>query len=359
MKSHLEHLISDEEGTSNWLATLLDPAYDSKAFQQARDLFAGLIGSSDIALTSTSPTFIERECLDFDLLLVWSDWLILVENKVAAASVTGGQLQRYHDTLAAEVARGFALGGMNLAEHRICVVYLTPRGAGLSEFDSLDFGSRMQDRKVHLAWEDLLNRLGNGCTKETPVGQDQWIVFEGIRQVQTVLERARTNQLPDEPVRNALRAIIRDIESSLAPALIVGRGLTAHRWSSRLYEQLFVCGTSRIAYVTLYVSHPGSEIPDEGRIRTQGKLAFELAAKQRKPLRQYLLRKPREEWYALLGVGVDQTAIDINMGNLTWSFECADIEAEVFVAMMVERICRFVAVFREVLEGLPGTLDGQ
>src|SRR5262245_31636193 len=103
MANLLQHLISNEVGTSAFLGTLLDPQYG--AFAQARIAIARLLKKHGIEVSSPSPTVVELEHLSFDLVALWSPWILLIENKVASASVTRGQLSDYYAACLLHLAR--------------------------------------------------------------------------------------------------------------------------------------------------------------------------------------------------------------------------------------------------------------
>jgi hypothetical protein len=84
MANLLQHLISNEVGTSAFLGTLLDPRYEDAVFAQARIAIAHLLKRHGIEVASPAPTTVEFEYLGIDLVAAWPPWTLLIENKVAA-----------------------------------------------------------------------------------------------------------------------------------------------------------------------------------------------------------------------------------------------------------------------------------
>ena len=88
------------------------------------------------------PQIVLQEYKNVDLVMVWGEWILLVENKVAAASITRGQLVRYYQDTLAAMEQGIFLKSEDMEPEdirnkRICIVYLTPtRKMGTAEFKS-------------------------------------------------------------------------------------------------------------------------------------------------------------------------------------------------------------------------------
>lgn len=162
MANLLQHLISNEVGTSAFLGTLLDPRNDDPVFAQARIAIAHLLKRHGIEVSSPEPTVVELEYLSIDLVAVWVPWIFLIENKVASASVTRGQLRDYYSVCLLHLARNGFLkhAGEAVSQKPLCFIYLTPTPyTGMVEFETLELDSNRTDAKIHLAWSELLDCL--------------------------------------------------------------------------------------------------------------------------------------------------------------------------------------------------------
>jgi len=136
-------LISNEVGTSAFLATLLDLRYDHLIFVQARAATALVLRNHGLELSSPAPTHVELEYSNIDIVAVWAGWTILVKNKVASASVTRGQIAISHQRTA---PCGVALLGK--ATHKLSALGIH---RGLQQFHSLlskQFGQRIAQRAL-------------------------------------------------------------------------------------------------------------------------------------------------------------------------------------------------------------------
>jgi hypothetical protein len=266
-----QHLISDEAGASSFLATLLDAR--NAVYKPIRRKLADLL---DLPIPEkVEPSIVRREHLDMDLVVEWGDWLVIIENKVCAASVTRGQLDRYYK--GADKLRN--TGPDATPTRRICMVYLTPTlTTGKAEFDSLTVSE--VDAKKHIAWPTLCDAI-RPFNKETNGDLAEGLIALGIEAIASLIADRKTAMLVEDEVRMALRAVLMEMRSSLKDLY---PDLTFSRWSSAEAEQLFVTGPRKRAYITLYLPYRTSTVENDRLRISEFRLAFEMAAKQRKAI---------------------------------------------------------------------------
>ncbi len=351
MTNLLYHLIENEMGTSAFLATLLDPRSEHPLFIEVRAVIASMLNEREPGLQLSSqspPTHVELEYLNIDLLAVWSGWIILIENKIAAASVTSGQLNNYYSESLLQLKHNRFLrhATESVAQHPICFLYLTPtKNVGKVEFDSLKLDHDRSDRKIHISWEELLRRLAPLCGRST----DHASCFfdAGIERIREVLATAKETRLPDDDNRYKIQALMNDMKGRLQNREPFA-DLEFSRWSDQFKEQLFMTGPTRSAYLGLYVSC-GSVFPSESSISAVGDISFDVASKHRSRLRYVVSDKSLEEWSAMLGVPCEAIRRNVEKGSLSWRFELPEIATDVFLHEMAQYLAVFLSVFRPFL----------
>ncbi len=349
MANLLQHLISNELGTSAFLGTLLDPRYDDTVFAEARKAIAHLLKRHGIEVSSPAPTVVELEYLSIDLVAVWPPWTLLIENKVASASVTRGQLKDYYSVCLLHLDRNGFLkhAGEAVSQQRLCFIYLTPtRYTGMVEFDTLELHSSRADAKIHLAWSELLDCLAPLVGKIDD--HASWFFNAGVDRVRDVLETAKTAGLPEDERRCRIQALMNELKSRLQKNE-QATGLEFQRWSQQSREQLFATGPARSAYVGLYLSYDGTDFPSAKTIRPVGDISFDVASKHRVRLRGLITTKSHEEWAELLGVASSEIQLNGEKGSLAWRFSLPEMSAEEFLCATEERLEVFFSVFRDTL----------
>jgi hypothetical protein len=349
MANLLKRLISDEVGTSAFLATLLDPRYDHNVFVQARAAIAMVLRKHGVEFSAPAPTVVELEYLNIDLVAVWPPWTILIENKVALASVTRGQLNDYYAVALLQLARNGFLkhAGEMVSLQPLCFVYLTPSlDIGMVEFYSLALDPSRRDIKKHIAWEEILDGLTPLVGKAD--GHASWFLDAGVDCVRKVLDAAKNAGLLENIRRSRLQALMNKLKSQLRNNELV-LGFAFHRWSDQSREQLFAAGPTRSAYVGLYLSYDGSDFPSSNTVRAVGDISFDVASKHRVRLRDLVTSKSLEEWAAVLGVASGEIYLNPEKGSLSWRFALPEMSTEKFLSAITERLAAFFSVFMPIL----------
>ncbi len=349
MANLLNHLISNEVGTSAFLATLLDMRHDHPVFVEARAAIALVLRKHGLELSSPAPVHVELEYSNIDIVAVWSGWTILVENKVASASVTRGQLSGYYSGSLRQIERrGFLKhAGEAVCEYPLCFVYLTPTPVtGAVEFEDLALAVERSDKKMHVGWNELLEHFMPLVGR----GDDHAAGFfdAGVECIREVLEAAKRGKLPEDERRQRLQVLMNELKGKLQgnEAFV---NLAFCRWSDRSKEQLFATGPQRSAYVGLYVSCDGSLFPSEHTIRAVGEISFDVAGKHRTRLRGFLDGKSRDEWSAAVSLPIDAIEVNSDRGSLVWRFALPEMRTDEFLRNMEKHLEDFSGVFGPIL----------
>jgi hypothetical protein len=345
----LDRLISGEIGASAFLATLLDPRYEHPIFVNARAVIARVLKQEGLELSSPAPTLVEVEYSNIDLVAVWSGWTMLIENKVAAASVTRGQLSEYYSASLVQLERrGFLKHAGEAVFHQpVCVIYLTPtRDTGVVEFNTLQLAPGRSDKKLHLGWNELLEAFGpvTGNANDTA----SWFFGAGVERIRKVLEAAKKDRLPEDGSRFRIQALMNELKARFQNSDQFS-GLTFNRWSDQFKEQLFAAGPERSAYVGLYLSSDGTTFPSAGTIRAVGDISFDVASKHRNRLRALVATKSVEEWSTALGVPREAIRLNFDKGSLSWRFALPELSLAEFLLEMMLRVTTFLTVFRPIV----------
>ena len=279
---------------------------------------------------------------------MWPPWTLLIENKVASASVTRGQLRDYYSACLLHLDRNGFLkhAGETVPRQPLCFIYLTPTPyTGMVEFDSLELHSSRADAKIHIAWSELLD-----CLAPLVFNIDDhasWFFNAGVDRVRGVLEAAKNGDLPEDEQRCKIQVLMNELKSRLQKNELTA-GLAFQRWSQQSREQLFAAGPARSAYVGLYLSYDGTVFPSAKTIRPVGDISFDVASKHRARLRGLVTTRSHEEWAGLLGVDGSEIHLNGEKGASLGDFRCP-MSTDEFQCAMAERLGVFFSVFRDTL----------
>lgn len=207
----MRHYVTTEPGTSATLATILDPDLGRPAQRAFWGSFASLL-ALDLPEGGPSRVLLEFKCID--LVVLWGDWALAIENKVLSGSIRRGQLEDYYAVLCSEVSEGQLA---KLGARRICIVFLTPTaGEGHAEFDSLEI-SREQDDKVHLSWDHLLRCAREAWSRAADGDPAKVMIMDALALTAGLLEKnERTlRATPRSPERLATEAFVRELKDAV------------------------------------------------------------------------------------------------------------------------------------------------
>jgi len=205
----LRYFIVDEIGTSQLLATILDP-YPEPAIRRAQSIvwekFSEYLRDRGVEIRETSPTFVQRgiylDRREIDLLLGWDRWLVAIENKIRRRTIEEGQLQEQYDLLRHSVVSN-RWGSHGLGpQSSICLVFLVPRqGVGKKEYEKLTVRQDQGDTKVYLTWKNLLGWLSEVDWPEDSALQATFagIVAHGLQLTQRLLRTRKVRRSTSPP----------------------------------------------------------------------------------------------------------------------------------------------------------------
>jgi hypothetical protein len=210
LRHFFEGKLRKEEMSSAYLATLLEgdegfrTAFLERVFRKGAPS-----GSWQVSV----------EASQVDVTLTSDEWIVIIENKVAAGAFEAGQLLRYYRTAISTAS-----------SHHVAAVYLAPRNLGKDEVDRVAEAARQGDVSCHLSW-DSMDEIVERCSSE-----NRWFAASGLAAIQNAIKRAREVRYPPDEVR--LR--VRDLAAS-ALDMLQDRvdDVELRGWSSKDREEIF------------------------------------------------------------------------------------------------------------------------
>lgn len=188
-----EGWLKKEEVASAFLAMALEgvPAF--------RHHFFAALGLSDERLGQLHSESWKRPVVEkdrIDVRLESSTHVVLIENKVQAASKQQGQLLRYYK----RERRGH--------ERAIVAVYLAPERVGISEVEAVvkaipASGVGSNDVARHVSWKKVIR------FEPSPSEPDEALIKTGLDAIAKAIENATKEVYPDEGERHALRQLFK------------------------------------------------------------------------------------------------------------------------------------------------------
>ncbi len=309
----MKHFVTGEGGTTSLLATALDPAGKHPGREAFRAQFTSMIG---LPLSSIGPVLVKLEYMAIDLVMIWDDWVVLLENKVSGAAITHNQLNRYYNATVRELENGKFAGRSSMGKAHICVVFVTPtKGTGVQEFKSLELvdSGRNKDRKVHLSWDTGLLKALQASFKEGPSDDALTrLVCDGCTMTADIL-KYHEREGP-KTVKNAKRIAIedfmKDVRERLRKLMRLERDLKLTRWRSPRLEQVYghIEGDNANVYFGI--------LPDKTNVTTSKDaildcmLELKIARKAPESYRKTFELISRDEWATMLGVKTKDIDID-------------------------------------------------
>lgn len=274
------HLISSEGGATAWLATLLDSDIGGEV--PWRDSFRSFIAASaGIEQPSAGIRNVELEQFGYDLIASWGEWTLIVEVKVLSPSIRKGQLQEYYDR--ARECRDRSILGF---ADRILFLFVTPRRAGASEFDSLLVGN--SDVKAHIVWESILDEVERLAPRSPDSSDDLgWISRKGAPRIRYLLAGGKAGVVEWTPSRLSCRSFAQSTQA-LVETTWTGDPLRFRPlWSDPLGDEIYATlndSTSGNVYLRVD-SGSDFEAGQTGQCRVRGSLQFRVTTKARRSLR--------------------------------------------------------------------------
>jgi hypothetical protein len=338
----MKFFVTGEGGTSALLATLLDPSNTHEGARPFREWFAQLLG---LSLPESGPEIVKTEVESLDLLLIWGEWVIVVENKVAAASIVRGQLQKYYQYVIKAIAEGRIPSSPGLEEKHVCMVYLTPAGVGREEFDSLHLDETRQDRKAHLSWDPLLEAVDKFFPRDNSDDSYTALVSNALALTKEILVKNRPPVTPDTPQRVATKKFLDEMEKTVGQMLKFEDTCRFHRWKDPKNDSLYghIGGEGGNVYFSIFPE--GTDLSECDNATIHFELLFKTAGKSSRSVREEFRQVPLDGWGLVLGLenrtlvlGSDNDRISL---ETTWKGTYADL-----LASGASMFCRSLLIFR-------------
>jgi hypothetical protein len=180
----LRHLISFEGGAVALLATALD-RHDNMESKCQSAFWRGFAEKCNLPLSDSGPSKVTLEYDGADLIVIWDNWVILIEAKISDKSISRGQLQKYYQKFRPQLGRNEILQGLSMV-----VVFLVPSPSLVvqQEFDGLEVNN-IADEKRLLYWENIVLLFKDSFSAAQVGQQDEQskflssLILEGTDQI--------------------------------------------------------------------------------------------------------------------------------------------------------------------------------
>jgi hypothetical protein len=349
----MKFFVAREGGTTSLLATAFDPQQFKDERQRAfRERFCEHLRKEHVDLSAADgPSRVEQEYGGMDLVMVWSGWILMIENKVAYASITPNQLNRYYKSTLKQMKHGTFLKDKDAATKRICVVFLTPTAnMGIAEFASLDLKSKdgeREDKKVHLSWEAMLDDLRQAFPTDDandPLGR---LILHGCERADSILEKNRVlvpGTIYTEE-RNATKKFRDAVRSQINDLMQVERINKLTDYNTPDVDQLYGNIAGDDGNVDFTANAAGTNLLNKDQCILDGRMRFKVAAKAPRSIRDGFRSVPSQHWERLLGL--DRGILERDDEKSRVSFEEVwEGKYDDLVVEIASLFCRFVVVFR-------------
>jgi hypothetical protein len=311
----MKFFISREDGTSSLLATALDPELGDNRQRLFREKFCKYVKStsSEVDLSPDGPSVVLTEYRGMDLAMIWGDWILIVENKVAAA-VNEKQLARYYCLVRTELGKKkstlFGLDHQQLAKKRICVMFVIPTDAlGRLElsYNAAELKSNRRDKKLHLSWQSILNDLDHSFPGSK--GNDAFgrIIRDAVQRTKTILleNEKKSSKTIFTPERNATKKFLEQVCKRVKGMMSSKAGLKLSISQGQEWDDVDSHFGGKDGLVKLRIRASTTNLLDKNVAILKGWIEFRLSGKAVKKRSQEFNSIPMEIWAERLGVGPD------------------------------------------------------
>jgi hypothetical protein len=346
--NYLKFFVTDEVGTSSLLATAVDPQFAHHGQRQFREKFCARLKPAGVVLSpDDGPQLVRQEYLSVDLVMAWGEWILLLENKVAAASITRNQLKKEYRIALTELERGKVLGVTNCQRMRICVIYLTPTdSSGCVEFDSLELSSKRSDAKVHLSWKDVLDDLRQAFPDEDSNDLLRAFIQGGCQLTETILSERSKPAITESLERGEMKKFMKSVRRRIVNMLGFEPTLKLTDWRDPGRDELYGHIGGDLGNVYLNVYADGTDLLNNEQTRVHGRISFKVAGKAPMTRLDDFRSYPLETWARILGFNSDdQVTLDIDRCEFSverdWEGQSIELAEQ-----LASLVCRFMLVFR-------------
>ena len=342
----MKYFISGEGGTSSLLATLLNPLFKQPGQVEFLQVFCERLKLEGVSLSTDGPQVVKQEYMDMDIAMIWDNWIVVLENKISAASISRYQLQKYYKSITGKISKGGFLGIKQDQSNHICIIYLTPtKSIGGAEFNSLHLNEERQDAKVHLSWEVLLLDIEKIFRKEPIADPYVRLVHDGIELTNKLLKSKPVPPVPETEIRIEMKSFMDKVEQRIRAIMQLEPTLQLMLWRDIRADQLYgnVAGKNTNVYFDLL--EEGTSIPKEGTLQLRmgfsGKVAKKAPREYKKKFNEYAA----SYWSAMLALDNDVLEVDTQKYSasveVNWSGERSQL-----IQDAAALFCRFLMTFR-------------
>lgn len=342
----MKYFIREEGGTSSLLATLFDPKLKQPSQSAFKQIFCERLQSCGITLSIDGPQVVKQEYMDMDIVMIWDDWIVLLENKISAASVTRYQLQKYYNSIVDSISKGTLPDMKQYQIKHVCTVYLTPtKGIGVEEFKSLQLNEERQDKKIHLSWEVLLHDIEDIFRKEPITDPYVKLVRDGIDLTRQLLKSKTKPPVPETEIRISMKKFMSEVEEVIRAMMQFEPTLRLHSWRDTKVDELYgnLDGNNANVYFDLW--EEGTSIPRKGTLKLRARFMAKVANKAPKAYKKQFNELPFSYWSAVLALGGDTLTIDTQKHNAYVEFNWSG-DFYKLVQDAAALFCRFLTTFR-------------
>ncbi len=356
----MKFFVTDEDGTSALFATAFDPQLADNRQKPLWEKFCNHLQSMGVDLPSENgPQIVLQQYSNIDLLMLWGDWVLLIENKVAAASITRGQLSRYYRSAVQEMERGMFLASEGVEPEdarrkRICVVYLTPtKNTGTEEFTSTMLEPDRTDAKVHLSWEDVLEVLRDCFPGSSPSDALGRLVQDGCRLTEDILRQRSKPVIEETDQRVKMKAFLTDVRDAVETMLAFQPNVRLRIWRDRNVDQLYgnIGGGNGNVYFTILADRT-PDFSNLDNVVLQGSVSFSVAGKAIRKRREDFCAVRATDCGAFFGLNPDNLKIDEERCSVMLENVWRGTHAEL-VEEIASLFCRFLLFFKPLMEEQP------
>ena len=342
----MKYFIREEGGTSSLLATLFDPELKQQGQIEFLQVFCERLKSEGVSLSTEGPQFVEQEHMDMDIAMIWDDWIVVLENKLSAASITRHQLQKYYNLVTDRVSKGSFLDIDEIQSKHICIVYLTPtQDVGVAEFNSLHLNDERQDAKVHLSWQVLLHDIEDIFQKQPVTDPYVKLVRDGIVLTNKLLKSKKEIKVTETEIRIRMKEFMSEVEERIRDMMRFEPTLRLTLWRDKQADQRYGNLDGNNANVYINIWEEGTSIPEEGNLHLRmgfmGKVADKAPREYKKKFNEY----PASYWSAMLALDKDALIIDAQKHDahvqVNWSGQRSHL-----IQDAAALFCRFLITFR-------------
>ncbi len=349
----LRHLVTDEAGATSLLATLLDPVFEHPLRLKFVAHMRTLLHEAKVDVPDTSPSHVVCEYEAIDLVLAWGNWIVAIENKIAAASITRGQLNRYYKKLIRNANKRETLG-IPTGAARICIVFLTPTpGVGGTEFNALDLDRDRKDGRLHISWSELLEWLDSHCSQQ-PDDPYARIVHDGSVRVRAIIDNRYQTKTVDDENRRGMKALMSEVKNSIRTTLAPNTSMKLTDWRDPRMDELYtgIAGGNANVFFRIYAED--TDCADGSALDVDTVIEFKVAHKAPASLKRWFGELDYPRLSRLIGVAEDTVTFDADRSSFLHRQQLQGARSDL-ADHIASTFVRFVCMFESLIQMREGS----